>query len=94
MPYSIDITSMSGGASPVSYFICDQNGNNCTLLGSAVGVYVLPIFYQSATILMVQAIDANGCNIFEFVDCTITPSFITTEDDFVLTTESGESLLY
>jgi hypothetical protein len=93
MPYSIDITSMSGGASPVNYFICDEYGNNCSFLGNTTGVYVLPVFYQNATILIVQAIDANNCLLFQYIDCTET-FFLTTEDEFVLTTEGGDGILF
>lgn len=93
MPYSIDITSMSGGSVPVSYFVCDQNGNNCSFLGNTLGTYVLPVFYQAANLLLIKGVDSNGCLLFQIIDCTET-FFLTTEDDFVLTTEGGESILF
>lgn len=95
MPYSIDITSMSGGAAPVSYFICDENGNNCSFLGNTTGVYILPAFYQAATTLIVQAIDANSCLLFQVIVCAGPETFLlTTEDGFILTTEDGDGILF
>jgi hypothetical protein len=95
MPYSIDITSMSGGSAPVSYFICDENGNNCSFLGNTTGVYILPAFYQPATTLIVQAIDGNSCLLFQVIVCAGPETFLlTTEDGFVLTTEDGDGILF
>ena len=41
MPYSVDITGFSGGTPPITFYVCDQYGNNCSVLGTTTGVYVL-----------------------------------------------------
>ena len=69
MPYSIDITGMSGGTVPVNYYICDINGNNCQLLGNTTGIYVAPAFFQNVDDFMVKGIDSNGCDLFQILNC-------------------------
>jgi hypothetical protein len=93
MASGLVISGETGGNPPYQFFICDENGNNCSFLGNTTGVYVLPVFYQNATILIVQAIDANNCLLFQYIDCTET-FFLTTEDEFVLTTEGGDGILF
>jgi hypothetical protein len=93
MPYSIDITGVSGGTPPINYYVCDQNGNNCTLLGTSVGIHILPIFYQPAETLLVQSIDSNGCFNFKVYTCVDT-CFILTEDEFAITSENGDNLTF
>ena len=56
MPYSVDITGLTGGTTPVSYYVCDENGNNCSLLGTSLTVYVLSSFYSSANNLIIKAV--------------------------------------
>ena len=93
MPYSIDITGLSGGTSPVTFYVCDENGNNCSVLGTTTGVYVLPTFFQNATILMIKSIDSTGCIFFKIINCFDT-CYILTEDDFVMITEDGDNLTF
>jgi hypothetical protein len=93
MPYSIDITGVSGGTAPINYYVCDQNGNNCTFLGTTIGTYVLPIFYQNATTLLIQSIDSGGCYNFKLYTCVDT-CFILTEDLFAITAENGDNLTF
>ncbi len=69
MPYSIDITGLTGGTTPIDYYVCDQNGNNCSLLGTSLGTYVLSGYYSGATSLIIKAIDDNGCETFHEVNC-------------------------
>lgn len=71
MPYSINITGITGGTTPVSFYVCDQNGDNCSFLGMTTGTYVLPTFYQSATTLMVKEVDSNGCIFFKIINCGV-----------------------
>ncbi len=69
MPYSVDITGLTGGTPPVNYYVCDQNGNNCSLLGTTLTTYVLSPYYSGATSLIIKAIDSNGCETFELLTC-------------------------
>ena len=69
MPYSIDITGLTGGSTPVSYYVCDENGNNCSLLGTTPTVYVLSAFYSVANTLIIKAVDNNGCENFHEINC-------------------------
>jgi len=69
MPYSVDITGLTGGTTPVSYYVCDENGNNCSLLGTSLTVYVLSSFYSSANNLIIKAVDNNGCETFYEINC-------------------------
>jgi hypothetical protein len=67
MPYSIDITGVSGGTAPIAFYGCDEYGNNCTLLGYAPGLYVLPTLLQTATTIMVKSVDSTGCIYFKII---------------------------
>jgi len=93
MPYSIDITGISGGTAPISVYVCDEYGNNCTLLGTSPGVYVLPTIFQTATTIMIKTVDSTGCQYFKFISCFDT-NYILTEDDFAIITENGDNLTY
>lgn len=93
MPYSVDITGVSGGTAPISFFACDQYGNNCTLLGTTPGVYILPSLIQTATTFMIKSVDSTGCNYFKIITCeTEETYFILTELGDFLTTEGGDTL--
>jgi len=94
MPYSINITGISGGTAPVSFYVCDQNGNNCSFLGITTGVYVLPTFYQSASTLMIKTIDSGGCTYFKIITCEPESYVILTEFGDFLTTEGGDLLVF
>jgi hypothetical protein len=93
MPYSIDITGVSGGTAPIAFYACDEYGNNCTLLGYAPGIYVLPTLLQTATTFMVKSVDSTGCIYFKIITCDSEESyFILTELGDFLTTEGGDIL--
>lgn len=93
MPYSINITGISGGTAPISFYVCDQNANNCSFLGYTTGVYVLPIFYQNAVTLVIKAVDNSGCIFLSVITCVDT-CYILTEDSFSITTENGDNLTF
>ena len=95
MPYSIDITGVSGGTAPIAFYACDEYGNNCTLLGYAPGIYVLPTLLQTATTFMVKSVDSTGCIYFKIITCDSEESyFILTELGDFLTTEGGDTLVF
>ena len=93
MPYSIDITGVSGGTAPITFYACDEYGNNCTLLGTSPGVYILPTLLQTASTIMVKSVDSTGCIYFKIITCDSEESyFILTELGDFLTTEGGDIL--
>jgi len=94
MPYSIDITGVSGGTAPISFYVCDQYGNNCTFLGVTPGVYIIPTLLQSTTTIMVKSVDSNGCIYFQIITCEIDTFIILTELGDFLTTEGGDTLVF
>lgn len=94
MPYSINITGISGGTAPISFYVCDQNANNCEFLGYAVGTYVLPTFYQDAETLVIKAVDNNGCIFLRVISCLIDDCVILSESGDFLTTEDGFVLVF
>jgi hypothetical protein len=93
MPYSINITGISGGTAPIGFYVCDENGNNCELLGYTAGIYVLPTFFQNATTIMIKSVDSGGCIFFKIISCFDT-CYILTEDEFELMTENGDNLTF
>lgn len=93
MPYSIDITGVSGGTAPITFYACDEYGNNCTLLGTSPGVYILPTLLQTASTIMVKSVDSTGCIYFKIITCDSEETyFILTELGDFLTTEGGDIL--
>jgi hypothetical protein len=94
MPYSIDITGVSGGTAPIAFYGCDEYGNNCTLLGYAPGIYVLPTLLQTATTIMVKSVDSGGCIYFKLLTCNVEEYIILTELGDFLTTEGGDTLVF
>lgn len=94
MAYSIDITGVSGGTAPISFYACDQYGNNCSLLGTTPGVYILPTLLQTATTLMIKSVDITGCIYFKIISCDIETFIILTELGDMLTTEDGDFLVF
>lgn len=93
MAYSVDITGISGGTSPFSFYACDEYGGNCTLLGTTLGVYILPPLLQTATTFMIKSIDVNGCMYFKLITCGPEETYyILTELGDLLTTENGDIL--
>jgi len=94
MPYSINITNVSGGTAPISLYACDEYGNNCTFLGNSPGIYVLPTLLQTATTIMVKSVDSGGCIYFKLLTCNVEEYIILTELGDFLTTEGGDTLQY
>ena len=94
MAYSIDITGVSGGTAPISFYACDQYGNNCSLLGTTPGVYILPTLLQTATTLMIKSVDSTGCIYFKIISCELETFVILTELGDMLTTEGGDFLVF
>ena len=93
MPYSIDITSVTGGIAPISFYACDEYGNNCTLLVTSPGVYILPTLLQTASTIMVKSVDSTGGIYFKIITCDSEETyFILTELGDFLTTEGGDIL--
>jgi hypothetical protein len=93
MAYSINITNISGAA-PVSLYACDEYGNNCSFLGYAPGIYVLPTLLQTATTIMVKSVDINGCIYFKIISCDLETYIILTELGDFLSTEDGDQLVF
>lgn len=94
MAYSIDITGVSGGTAPISFYVCDQYGNNCSFLGIGPGVYIIPTLLQSATSIMVKSVDSTGCIYFQILSCELETFIILTELGDFLTTEGGDTLVW
>ena len=94
MAYSIDITGVSGGTAPISFYACDEYGNNCSLLGTTPGVYVLPSLLQTATTIMVKSVDSSGCIYFQIISCELDTFIILTELGDMMTTEGGDELVW
>jgi hypothetical protein len=94
MAYSIDITGVSGGTAPISFYVCDEYGNNCSFLGIAPGVYILPALLQTATTIMIKSIDSGGCTFFKIISCDVETFLILTEIGDFLTTEDGDTLVF
>lgn len=92
MPNIINISGVTGGVPPLSFYICDENGNNCSYLGSTGGTFTASTFYIGATTFMIKVIDSTGCLYFTIISCPT--CFILTEDGFVLETEDGYSLIF
>jgi len=74
----VRITEISGGTYPINIYISDVYGNNQTLLGIINSGTVPPIIdynvtipsiFDSASEIMLQLTDDNGCSIFKILDC-------------------------
>lgn len=94
MPYSVDLTGFSGGTAPISFYVCDVYGNNCSLLGTTTGVYVLPTLFQTGDSIMIKSVDNTGCILFKLYTCVLDTYYILTEDLFAITTENGDNLTF
>jgi hypothetical protein len=94
MSQILTITGVTGGVPPLSLYICDENGNNCTYLGSTNGVYTAPPLYSTATRLMIKIVDSSGCEFFRIIECPFDTYIILTEDGFDLSTEDGFTLVF
>ena len=94
MAYSINITGVSGGTTPISLYVCDEYGNNCTFLGNTPGLYILPTLLQTATKILVKSIDSTGCLYFKILECEVEEYVILTELGDFLTSEGGDVLVF
>ena len=94
MPYSVDITGFSGGTPPITFYVCDQYGNNCSVLGTTTGVYVLPALFQTGNIIMIKSVDSTDCTLFTIFECVTETCYILTENDFAITSENGDNLTF
>ena len=70
----ITISGVTGGTPPFTIYVCDEYGNNCTLISTTGGTYNLNSFYSGANTLMVKTVDITGCEYFELVSCNVTPT--------------------
>lgn len=88
------ISGETGGTPPYSFYVCDEYMNNCFLLGSTGGTYTLNSFFSSAQTLIIKLVDSAGCFTFKYVFCPFDTFFILTEDGLIITTESGDELVW
>lgn len=88
------ISGVTGGVPPLSFFICDENGNNCSFLGNSGGTYTASTFYTTASNFLIKVVDANECSVFKIVSCEVETFIILTEDEFGITTEDGFTLVF
>jgi hypothetical protein len=86
------ITGITGGAPPFSFFICDQNGDNCSYIGDTSGTYTASTFYSTATNFLIKVVDSNDCMLFKTISCPAFTYLLITEDGFVLKTEDGDGI--
>ena len=89
MPYQVIITGQTGGTPPYTFYICDENGNNCQNIGSSGGTFTLSPLFQTAEVLMVKVVDSTGCETFQLVSCV----YLLQEDGFFLLQENGYKIL-
>lgn len=89
---------------PIDVYMADYYGNYQTYLATITGTtsvpvppeveYYPPAFFDSITSIMLILVDANGCEKFKILDCTLEEIIaIRTELYIALTTESGEILV-
>jgi hypothetical protein len=88
------ISGVTGGVLPLSFFICDENGNNCSYLGNSGGTYTASTYYTTASSFLIKVVDSTGCSFFKTVSCPIETFVIITEDGFGLETEDGFTLVF
>ena len=72
MASKITINSVSGASTPYTIYICDANGNNCSILttdASPTGDFFLSTFFNGAPSVMLKIIDSNNCEYFEILPC-------------------------
>ena len=76
----VRIDSISGVTYPVDVYVADVYGNNRTFLANIssgpvppeLSYTTLPPLFNNAPAVMIIVIDANNCEKFEIVECTIT----------------------
>lgn len=87
MPYQVIISGETGGTPPYTFYICDENGNNCQNIGTTGGTFTLSPFFQTAQTLMIKVVDSTLCEYFELISC---PSeYLLQENGFYILQENG-----
>jgi hypothetical protein len=94
MSQILTISGITGGVPPLTFYICDENGNNCSYLGSTGGTYTASTFYSTATSFLIKVVDSNGCLSFKTISCPFDTFIILTEDGFDMQTEDGFTLVF
>ena len=94
MAHQLIISGETGGTPPYSFYVCDENMNNCFLLGPSGGTYTLNSFFSTAQTLLIKVVGSTGCMFFKLVYCPLDTFFILTETDLIIATESGDRLLW
>jgi len=94
MSQVITISGITGGVPPLTFYICDEYGNNCSVLATTGGTYTASTFYSTATTLLIKVIDSNGCETFKLISCPTESFFMLTEDGLILLTEGGDSIVW
>jgi len=92
MPSQLTISNLISGVPPYTFYVCDENGNNCSVIGSTVGTYPLTGLYATANQLLIKVVDSNLCEYFTVVPCET--YIILTEDGFNITAENGDILVF
>jgi|LakMenE01Jun11ns_1017448.scaffolds.fasta_scaffold9959511_8 hypothetical protein len=87
MAYDVTISGITGGTPPYTLYVCDEYGNNCQLLGSTGGTFVLSSLFQTADTLMFKIVDSTLCEYFEIVSCP--PEYLLQENGFYILQEDG-----
>lgn len=88
------ISGITGGVPPFTFFLCDENGENCSYLSNTGGTYTASTFYETATNFLIKVVDSNGCLTLKTISCPDNTYFILTEDGFILSTEDGDGLVF
>ena len=94
MSSQLIISGETGGTPPYQFYVCDQYMNNCFLLGPTGGTFTLNSFFSTAQVLLIKVIDSTGCMTFKLVYCPSDTFFILTETGLIITTESGDRLVW
>jgi hypothetical protein len=94
MSSQLIISGQTGGTPPYQFYVCDEFMNNCFLLGQTGGTFTLNTFFSSANVLLIKVVDSTGCINFKYVYCQGETFYILTETELIITTESGDRLLW
>ena len=94
MSSQLIISGETGGTPPYQFYVCDEFMNNCFLLGQTGGTFTLNAFFSSANVLLIKVVDSTGCINFKYVYCPDDTFYILTETSLIITTESGDRLLW
>lgn len=74
MATQIVITAGNTVTPPFSGTVCDFFGNNCSYIGSGTTfptTFTLPPIFNSAPVVQFKLVDSVGCELTEFLYCTI-----------------------